>query len=186
MNLKPFSFFPSHHGLCARLLKVRKRFTKSPSPERIYKSRGGGKGVRRRRKWPDPTHFLKVIETEAVCIRNPDGRMGQPLCPNEGHNPSPSAPLQPPSTPGENQQTTVAYSPPSTVHGNDPDIQPLSMWGRPVLQSPGPLSGAVFKTPPWVCGRATPTSRKTTPYLGITGGFSDTHVGSLGRVRWGP
>lgn len=35
-------------------------------------------------------------------------------------------------------------------------------------------------------GRPLPTSRNTTPYLGITGGFSDTHVGSLGRVRWGP
>lgn len=29
------------------------------------------------------------------------------------------------------------------VHGNDPDIQTLSIWGRPVLQSPGPPSGAV-------------------------------------------
>ena len=33
---------------------------------------------------------------------------------------------------------------------------------------------------------STPTSHNRTSYLGITGGFADTHVGSLGGVRWGP
>lgn len=44
----------------------------------------------------------------------------------------------------------------------------------------------ILTMPPWTYLRAAPTSRNRAPYLGITGGFSDTHVGSLGRVRWGP
>lgn len=72
------------------------------------------------------------------------------------------------------------------VHWNDLDTNlflPGAGLGYSYLD---PYSVPILMMPPWTYLRAAPTSRNRAPYLGITGGFSDTHVGSLGRVRWGP